>query len=139
MFFYINHYIEVKGEGVAIVSGAIYQNYLIIQKGINILRHIMYQGDKMGEEGQNESCCGPTIKESTCCKVVSVVSIDERGQMVLPKDVRDKAGIGAGDKLAVVTWEKGEEVCCISLLKVDELTNMVKDTLGPVMKDVLKE
>jgi AbrB family looped-hinge helix DNA binding protein len=139
LFFYINHYIGVEGEGVAIMSGAIYQHYLITQKGINILRHIIYRGHNMAEEGQNESCCGSTIKESTCCKVVSVVSIDERGQMVLPKDVRDKAGIGAGDKLAVVTWEKGEEVCCISLLKIDELTNMVKDTLGPVMKDVLKE
>ncbi|MFQ6106037.1 MAG: HgcAB-associated protein HgcC [Thermoplasmata archaeon] len=88
---------------------------------------------------KEESCCGPTSEEGGCCKVASVVSVDERGQMVLPKDIRDRAGIGAGDKLAVVTWERGGEVCCISLLKVEELTDMVKDALGPVMKDVLKE
>lgn len=75
----------------------------------------------------------------SCCKVVSVVSVDERGQMVLPKNVRERAEIGAGDKLAIVIWEKGDEVCCISMLKVDDLTEMVKETLGPVMKDVLKE
>jgi len=28
------------------------------------------------------------------------------GQMVLPKDLRDRAGIKGGDKLAVIGWEK---------------------------------
>lgn len=93
----------------------------------------------MGKEERKDACCGPSDKNSSCCKVASVVSIDERGQMVLPKDIRDRAGIHAGDKLALVTWQRGDEVCCISLLKVDELTDMVKDTLGPVMKDVLKD
>ena len=32
-----------------------------------------------------------------CCKVQAVVSVDERGQMVLPKEIREKAGIKAGD------------------------------------------
>ena len=41
-----------------------------------------------------------------CCRVESLVSIDERGQMVLPKEIRNKAGIKAGDKLAVVLMEK---------------------------------
>jgi AbrB family looped-hinge helix DNA binding protein len=63
--------------------------------------------------------------------------VDERGQMVLPKEIRDKANIKAGDKLAVVSWEKDSEVCCISLIKVDGLSEMVKDMLGPVMKEVL--
>ncbi len=70
-------------------------------------------------------------------KVESVVSVDERGQMVLPKDIREKAGIKAGDKLALATFEKDGEVCCISLIKVDSLSEMVKEMLGPVMKEVL--
>ena len=70
-------------------------------------------------------------------KVESVVSVDERGQMVLPKEVREKAGIKAGDKLALATFEKDGEVCCISLIKVDSLSEMVKDLLGPFMKEVL--
>jgi AbrB family looped-hinge helix DNA binding protein len=72
-----------------------------------------------------------------CCNVESVVSVDERGQMVLPKEVREKAKIKPGDKLAVVLMESGEDVCCISLIKADELSDMVKGILGPVMKEVL--
>lgn len=72
-----------------------------------------------------------------CCRVEAVISVDERGQMVLPKDVRKKAKIKPGDKLAVITWEKGGEVCCITLIKVDELTEMIKGILGPFMKDML--
>ena len=58
--------------------------------------------------------------------------------MVLPKEVRDKAKIKPGDKLVVVSFEEGENVCCIGLIKVEKLAEMVKDMRGPVMKDVLK-
>ena len=70
--------------------------------------------------------------------IESLVSVDERGQMVLPKEIRDRAEIRPGDKLAVVCWEKDGDGCCISLIKTDYLTGLVKDFLGPVMKDVLK-
>lgn len=75
---------------------------------------------------------------AACCKVESLVSVDERGQMVLPKEIREKAGIGPGDKLALVSWEKGGEICCIVLMKVDDLTEMVKGALGPVVREVFK-
>jgi len=76
------------------------------------------------------------IARSQCCKVESIVSVDERGQMVLPKEVRDAAGIRPGDKLALIIWKKDEEVCCMSLIKVDALTGMVKGMLGPMMKEI---
>jgi len=79
-----------------------------------------------------------TDKGESCCKVESLVSVDERGQMVLPKSVRDKAGIAPGDKLAVVMWEKDGKVCCISLVKMAALDEKVKEVLGPVMRDVLE-
>ncbi|OGQ25096.1 MAG: AbrB family transcriptional regulator [Deltaproteobacteria bacterium RIFCSPHIGHO2_02_FULL_60_17] len=72
-----------------------------------------------------------------CCKVESLIAVDDRGQMVLPKEIRDKAGIRAGEKLAVVSWEKDGEVCCISLVKADELTGMVKGLLGPMMEGII--
>jgi bifunctional DNA-binding transcriptional regulator/antitoxin component of YhaV-PrlF toxin-antitoxin module len=56
--------------------------------------------------------------------------------MVLPKDIREKAGIKAGDKLAIVTMRQGGEVCCLSMIKVDALAEMVKGMLGPVMKEI---
>ena len=71
--------------------------------------------------------------KSGCCAVESVVSIDERGQMVLPKDLRDRAGIRPGDKLAVVSWENKGAVCCLSLIKIDEFSDMVKRKLGPMI------
>jgi antitoxin PrlF len=71
--------------------------------------------------------------------VEAMVSIDERGQMVLPKELRDKAGIHAGDKLAVVSMEKNGETCCLSLIKAESLTGMVKGMLGPLMEEVFKK
>lgn len=81
----------------------------------------------------------PGIRSMSCCKVESLVTVDERGQMVLPKEIREKAGIRAGDKLAVVTWEKDGEVCCLSLVKSDDFGEMVKDKLGPVMKEISRK
>ena len=72
-----------------------------------------------------------------CCAVEAIVTVDERGQMVLPKELREKAGIKAGDKMAVATWKKDGEVCCITLIKAGNLGGMVRTMLGPVMKDLL--
>ncbi len=74
-----------------------------------------------------------------CCKVESVVSVDERGQMVLPKELRDKADIGPGDKLAIVGMEKEGKICCISLIRIDEIEGMLRNMLGPVMKEMFKD
>jgi antitoxin PrlF len=72
-----------------------------------------------------------------CCVVEAIVAVDERGQMVLPKELRDKVGIKAGDKLAITSWKKDGEVCCITLIKAGNLGGMVRTMLGPVMKDIV--
>ena len=59
--------------------------------------------------------------------------------MVLPKEVREKAKIRAGEKLAIISWEKDGELCCISLIKADELMEMVRGLLGPMMKDMFSQ
>ena len=82
--------------------------------------------------------CPPGGKGSCCCKVDSVVTVDERGQMVLPKEIREKAGIKAGEKLAVITWGSDDKAFCISLVKAEDIEGMVKDLLGPMMKDIIK-
>jgi AbrB family looped-hinge helix DNA binding protein len=81
----------------------------------------------------------PVDRRMGCCKVESVISVDDRGQTVLPKEIREKANIRAGDKLAVMSWEKDGKICCISLIKVEEFTEMVKDLLGPMMKEMFKK
>lgn len=93
----------------------------------------------MAERNKNRSSATPTTTGLRCCKVESLVSVDERGQMVLPKEIREKAKIHTGDKLAIVSWEKGGEVCCISLIKAQDLMGMVRGLLAPMMKDLLAE
>jgi antitoxin PrlF len=83
--------------------------------------------------------CSPGGKEGTCCKVESIISIDERGQMVLPKELREKARIRAGDKLAVVSWDKAGEICCLYLIKTEHLAEQVKGFLGPMMKEMASD
>jgi len=39
----------------------------------------------------------------SCCKIEALISVDGRGQMVLPKEIRDRADIHTGDKLALVS------------------------------------
>jgi len=87
----------------------------------------------------HEAICSPSTGcEVGCCRVEALVTVDERGQMVLPKELRERAGIHAGDKLALVGIENEGRVCCISLMKIEEITEMVKSTLGPVMKGVFE-
>ena len=88
------------------------------------------------QQGGSESCCGAMASGGTCCKVEALVSVDERGQMILPKEVRDRANIHAGDKLAVTSLQKDGKVCCILLTKAEDLSNMVMTVLGPVVKDI---
>ena len=85
------------------------------------------------ERGLPEDACGCT--PGSGCQVEAVLSIDERGQMVLPKDVREKAGIKTGDKLALISWSWEGDVCCLALMKADNLSGMVKDILGPLMQE----
>ena len=91
----------------------------------------------MVKKSEKEVCVGPTCGKLSCWKVEALVSVDERGQMVLPKEIRQKAEIHTGDKLALVNWKKDGKVCCFTLIKVDELGDMVKGFLGPMMKEIV--
>jgi len=91
----------------------------------------------MARRVEKASCSEPACGKMSCCKVEALISVDERGQMVLPKEMREKAEIRTGDKLALVSWEKDGKVCCFTLIKADEFGDMVKGLLGPMMKGVL--
>jgi antitoxin PrlF len=88
----------------------------------------------MSPKKEKEMSC-ETCSPKGGCRVEAVMTIDDRGQMVLPKDVREKAGICSGDKLALISWEKDGSVCCLALMKVENLSTMVKGMLGPLMND----
>ena len=77
--------------------------------------------------------------EGDTCRIDAVVTMDAKGQIVLPKDLRDKANFRPNDKIALVASEKNGEVCCIMMLKADKLVSAVTKTLGPLLKGVTKQ
>jgi len=91
----------------------------------------------MSKKHSNDTGEPLPVKPVSCCRVEAIINIDERGQMVLPKGLRNKAGIRAGDKIVVTSWEKDGKICCITLTKAALLTETVKRSLGHVIKDIL--
>lgn len=70
--------------------------------------------------------------------IAGIVNVDERGQMVLPADVRKRLGIKGGDKLAVIPCGGVDCPSAITLMRVEELTTAIKQLLGPALKDLLE-
>jgi len=77
-----------------------------------------------------EKCCGPSPDQRERYKVEAIVSVDDRGQMVLPKELRNKFDLKPGEKLAVVVMEKDGKVCCLQLIKAQSLSDQVKGIVG---------
>lgn len=86
------------------------------------------------------SSVGRTMsKKVGCCKVDAVVTMDPKGQIVLPKDIRERARLNTNDKLAVIGCEEDGEVCCIMLVKAEKLEKTIKAALGPMLKDIFRQ
>ena len=73
-----------------------------------------------------------------CCKINAIVTLDSKGQIVLPKELREKANLKPNDKLALIALEKDSKVCFIVMFKADALENPLKCMLEPVFKEVTK-
>jgi AbrB family looped-hinge helix DNA binding protein len=86
-----------------------------------------------------DGCCSTPDDLVDRFQVEAVVSVDERGQMVLPKEVREKVGIRAGDKLAIISSKKQGVPCCLFLFKADAMADMVKSMLGPLLGEINKK
>jgi len=52
--------------------------------------------------------------------------------------VREKAKLKPDDKLAVIGCERNGEICCIMMVRADDLGNTVKTMLGPMLKEIFK-
>jgi len=80
---------------------------------------------------------------STCdgdvCRIDAVVTMDVKGQIVLPKDLREKASFKPNDKIAIVACEKEGVVCCIMMIKADRLAGAVSKTLRPLLKGAIEQ
>ncbi|MDH5717956.1 MAG: HgcAB-associated protein [Spirochaetia bacterium] len=77
---------------------------------------------------------GAKNQKQECCNVESILTIDERGQLVIPKEVREKSGIKAGDKLVLSSvWGK-DSLCCFTLIKAESMSNMVENYVSPAFE-----
>ncbi len=78
------------------------------------------------------------MKTCKMTKIEAVLTVDSKGQILLPKDLRDRGNIKAGDKLLVIagTDETGE-ICCIILVKAEIMNESIKGTIGPMLKEVI--
>ena len=92
------------------------------------------------------------------CEIEAIVSFDERGQLVIPKDLRKKFNLQAGDKFALISCMSGDgagcgpsegetsccttddsnSLCCFTLVNTKQLKGLVAQTLGPMMGQLLK-
>jgi bifunctional DNA-binding transcriptional regulator/antitoxin component of YhaV-PrlF toxin-antitoxin module len=52
--------------------------------------------------------------------------------------VRERAGVKAGDKFVVMSYESEGKICCIFLVKADDFADTAKDILGPMVKEILQ-
>lgn len=80
------------------------------------------------------TCCGDET-----CRIDSIITMDAKGQIVLPKDLREKANLKPNEKIAVVACEKEGQVCCIVLIKAERFASAVTKTVGPLIKSLTKE
>jgi len=92
----------------------------------------------MSGQYNQKVACDPSNMDSECCQVEALVTVDRKGQILLPKDLREKENIKEGDKFAVINVGPGGKPCCLILMKADILEPMVKDALGPVLKIVVR-
>jgi AbrB family looped-hinge helix DNA binding protein len=77
--------------------------------------------------------------DGDACRIDAVITMDIKGQIVLPKDLREKANFKPNDKIAVVACEKEGEVCCIMMIKAERLIGAVTKTLAPLLKGVTNQ
>lgn len=90
-----------------------------------------------GQENQKVAC-DPSAMDSECCKVEALVTVDAKGQILLPKDLRENEDIQKGDKFAIINVGGKGKTCCLILMRANIFEPMVKDALGPVLKFIGK-
>jgi AbrB family looped-hinge helix DNA binding protein len=81
-------------------------------------------------ERLHKSGCDPAT-----CQVEAVLSIDSRGQIVIPKEVRKRAHIHDDDKLALVSWMTRDEIFCLALIRTDDLFSGASGMMQSMLAD----
>ncbi|MDK2795740.1 MAG: hypothetical protein PWQ58_939 [Archaeoglobaceae archaeon] len=77
--------------------------------------------------------------ECKICNLEALVSIDQRGQIILPKELREKAELKAGDKLVVLSaCEESQKICCLIFMKAEVIEKIAVERLSPVLRAIFR-
>jgi len=76
--------------------------------------------------------------DKTTFSVEAIVSCDDRGQLVLPKEVRKRLKITSGEKMALLNVTHKENEFLLTLIRVTSLEELIKNYMTPVVKDIIK-
>jgi AbrB family looped-hinge helix DNA binding protein len=53
--------------------------------------------------------------------------MDDRGQIVIPKNVRDKLGLTSSEKLVLISWTKSNKVESVSIMRNDVFSEIINN------------
>ena len=76
-----------------------------------------------------------TSSESQSHKVEAILAIDARGQILIPKDVREKAQMNVGDKLALISHVCEGKICCLYLIPVNDLSTKTTELIHHILSE----
>ncbi len=80
------------------------------------------------------------MKICKATRIEAILTIDNKGQILLPKELREKANIKTGDKLVVISGcDENGEICCLILVKTDLIDEKLRSILSPMLKGVCNE
>jgi antitoxin PrlF len=65
----------------------------------------------------------------SCCSIEAIVTVDSKGQIVLPKTLREKAGFKADEKIALITFGDEGNISCILMIKAEQLGDAVAQAI----------
>ncbi|MBC7109958.1 MAG: AbrB/MazE/SpoVT family DNA-binding domain-containing protein [Archaeoglobi archaeon] len=73
-------------------------------------------------------------------RIEAIVTVDSKGQILLPKELRERANIYSGDKLVVFGGcdERGE-LCCLIFVKAEKIEESAKNIIAPMLRVFLNE
>lgn len=75
-----------------------------------------------------EGCsCHPLNENRGSCCVEAIISMDDRGQIVIPKNVRDKLGFTSSEKLVLISWTKCNKVESVSIMRNDVFSDILNN------------
>ncbi|WP_290623763.1 MULTISPECIES: HgcAB-associated protein HgcC [unclassified Archaeoglobus] len=77
------------------------------------------------------------MKSCKATKIEAILTIDSKGQILLPKELREKAKLKTGDRLAIITGcDEDGEICCFILVKAEILDREVSRIISPMLREV---